>query len=208
VSNDDMTETAVRLAPVPADQWDDEARAMLRGHVRTAEKYLSGEPDAPELPNVLGIFGHHLGLGSAWLHYNGVLLQDVSLEPRLRELLILRVAWKSRSRYEWVQHARLGQQAGLTSAHVEAVTRGAADDIWTPLERLLLEATDQLLDIHRIDDATWSGLQRELTSRQLLEVMFIVGSYLCLALVFNSVGLQLDAEMDPSAAPDLPETRG
>ena len=203
-----MTETGVRLAPVPADQWDEESRAMLRGHVRTAEKFLSGEPDAPRLPNVLGIFGHQLSLGSAWLHYNGVLLQDVSLEPRLRELLILRVAWLSRSRYEWVQHARLGQQAGLTYAQVEAVTRGADDAVWTPLERHLLAATDQLLDVQRVDDATWSALREELDSGQLLEVLFIVGSYLCLSLVFNSVGLELDADMDPSAAPDLPETGG
>ena len=181
---------------------------MLRGHLRTAEKYLSGEPDAPRLPNVLGILGHQLSLGSAWLHYNGVLLQDVSLEPRLRELLILRVAWKSRQRYEWVQHARLGQQAGLTYAQVEAVTRGADDDVWTPLERLLLAATDQLIDAHRVDDATWRALQGEMDGGQLLEVLFVVGSYLCLALVFNSVGLELDADMDPAAAPDLPETRG
>ena len=203
-----MTETTARLAPVPAEQWDEESRAMLRGHLRTAEKFLSGEPDAPRLPNVLGIFGHHLGLGSAWLHYNGKLLQDAALEPRLRELLILRVAWKSRSRYEWVQHARMGQEAGLTYAQVEAVTRGADDAVWTPFERLLLAATDQLLDVQRIDDATWSALQEEVDDRQLLEILFIVGSYLCLALVFNSVGLELDADMDPSAAPDLPEARG
>ncbi|WP_029432301.1 carboxymuconolactone decarboxylase family protein [Blastococcus sp. URHD0036] len=203
-----MTETSVRLAPVPADQWDESSRAMLRGHLRTAEKYLSGEPDAPRLPNVLGILGHQLSLGSAWLHYNGVLLQDVSLEPRLRELLILRVAWQTHSRYEWVQHARIGQQVGLTYPQVEAVTRGSDDPVWTPVERLLLDATDQLLDVHRVEDATWSGLQGELDSGQLLEVLFIVGSYLCLALVFNSVGLELDAEMDPGAAPDLPETRG
>jgi 4-carboxymuconolactone decarboxylase len=203
-----MTGTTRRLAPVPADQWDEESRAMLRGHLRTAEKYLSGQPDAPPLPNVLGVLGHHLSLGSAWLHYNGVLLQDAALEPRLRELLVLRVAWKARSRYEWVQHARLGQQAGLTAAHVEAVTRGAADDLWTPLERLLLEATDQLLDRSRIDDATWAALEQHLDSRQLLEVPFVVGSYLCLALVFNSVDLELDADMDPGAAPELPEARG
>lgn len=203
-----MTETASRLAPVPAEQWDEESRAMLRGHLRTAEKYLSGEPDAPALPNVLGILGHHLDLGGAWLHYNGKLLQDTVLDPRLRELLILRVAWKTRSRYEWVQHARLGQQAGLSYAQVEAVTRGADDEVWTPLERLLLTATDQLLDVHRVADATWSALREQLDAPLLMEVLFIVGSYLCLALVFNSVDLELDADMDPTAAPELPETRG
>jgi 4-carboxymuconolactone decarboxylase len=200
-----MTTASTRLAPVPAEQWDEAARAALRGNLRLADKYLSGQPDAPRLPNVLGIFGHHVRLGGAWLGYNGVLVQDAALDPRLRELLILRVAWQTRSQYEWVQHARLGQQAGVTAAEVEAVTRGAEAETWGPLERLLMLATDQMLDRYRLDDATWAALAEHLDSRELLEVLFVVGSYLCLALVLNSVDLPLDPEMDAGAAPALPE---
>jgi len=196
-----MTTTSPpRLAPLPAEQWDERARSMLRGHVRLADRYLSGRPDAPPMPNVLGILGHHAELAAAWLAYNGVLLEQPDLDPRYRELLILRIARCTGSTYEWVQHVRIGADHGIGAIHVEAVAHGPADPLWTPVERLLLTAADELLDRHRVTDATWSGLAAHFDARQLLEILFVAGSYLCLALVFNSVDLQLDPGMDRAAS--------
>ena len=204
-----MTATgAPRLAPLPPDKWDAEAREMLRGRVGLADRYLSGAPDAPPMPNVLGILGHHIELGSAWLAYNGALLERPAIEPRHRELVILRVAWRSRAVYEWTQHARLALDCGLTAAQVEAVARGPEDPVWSSVERLLLSATDQLLDGYRVEDETWAGLASHFDARQLIEVLFVAGSYLCLALVFNSVGLQPDSDMDrrsPRTPTDIEE---
>ncbi|MBY8859338.1 carboxymuconolactone decarboxylase family protein [Nocardia sp. CA2R105] len=199
--------TPPRLAPLPPDRWDAHAREMLRGRVGLADRYLSGAPDAPPMPNVLGILGHHIELGAAWLAYNGALLDRPAIDPRYRELVILRVAWRSRARYEWTQHARLALDCGVTADQVEAVTRGPEDPVWSPVERLLLSASDQLLDGYRIEDETWAGLATHFDARQLIEVLFVAGSYLCLALVFNSVGLQPDPEMDhaPFAPPEIKE---
>ena len=201
-----MTARVPRLAPLPASEWDLAAKELLRGRVKNADRYLSADPDAPRMPNVLGILGHHLPLASSWLSYNGVLLDDPALDPRLREVMILRVAWQSRCEYEWVQHVRMGRALGLTDAHVEALTEDGPNEIWTPLEALLLTATDQLLRRCRLDDDTWAELARHLDARQLLEVPFVVGTYLCLAMVFNSVALELDPEMDPGSAPRFPGT--
>lgn len=197
-----------RLRPLPPEQWDAEACEMLRGRVRLADRYLSGAADAPRMPNVLGILGHHVELGAAWLGYNGALLERPAIDPRHRELVILRVAWRSRAAYEWLQHARLALDCGVTAAQVEAVGRGPEDPVWSPVERLLLCATDQLLDRYRVEDATWAGLTCHFDVRQLIEILFVAGSYLCLALVFNSVGLQPDPEMDqrpPFAPPESKE---
>ena len=185
----------VRLPPLPAAQWDDEARALFRGRLGVADKYLTGRADAPPMPNVLGVLVHHGRLASAWLAYNAVLLQEGSLAPRLRELVVLRVAHRSGCRYEWLQHRRIGANAGLTGEQLDAVTHGAAAAVWTPLERLLLTATDELLDGTVIHDDTWAALEQVLDTRQLLEVPFIVGTYLCLAMVMNSVALEPDADM-------------
>ena len=192
------TARPVRLPPLPAALWDDEARALFRGRLGPADKYLTGRPDAPPMPNVLGVLVHHRRLAGAWLAYNAALLQDGALAPWLRELVVLRVAHRSGSRYEWLQHRRIGAEAGLTPQQLEAVTHGPDSAVWTPLERLLLTATDELLDGTVIRDDTWTALEQVLDTRQLLEVPFIVGTYLCLAMVFNSVALELDADMqDP-----------
>ena len=85
---------------------------------------------------------------------------------------------------------------------------GADADVWSPLEAELLAATDQLLDHYRIDDDTWARSAEHLDERQLVEVVFVVGTYTCLAMVFNSVGLELDADLDASSIPPLPESGG
>jgi alkylhydroperoxidase family enzyme len=69
--------------------------------------------------------------------------------------------------------------------------------VWTPLEADLLAATDQLVDGYRIDDATWARLAEQLDEPQLMEVAFVVGTYTCLAMAFNTFGIELDPDLDP-----------
>jgi len=195
-----------RLAPLPVERWDEEARTALRSSMKAAaDRFLSGESTAARLPNVLGVLMHHPKLAGAWLAYNSVLLNDPALGARHRELMILRVAWRARSRYEWLQHVRIAKQVGISDAEIVAVSRGAGADAWTASESDLLAATDQLMDGHSIDDSTWTRLARHFEARQLVEIPFVVGTYSCLAMAFNSFHLQLDPDLDPSIAPILPE---
>ncbi|WP_189034582.1 carboxymuconolactone decarboxylase family protein [Nocardia rhizosphaerihabitans] len=192
-----MTESVgPRLAPLPVHEWDEQTRAMLRGHVKTADRYLSGAPGAPAMPGILGVLAHHTELAGAWLAYNGLLLDRPLLDPRDRELVILRVAWRSRSDYEWAQHVRIAKGLGVTDEQVEAVRRGPQAPVWSLMQRSLMAMTDQLLDQHRVDDTTWAQLERHFDKRQLLELLFVAGSYLCLAMVLNSVALQPDPESE------------
>jgi 4-carboxymuconolactone decarboxylase len=198
---------APRLAPVPRERWDDDVRAALRAGfgAEAAERFFSTGPDALRVPNALTTMVHHPALAGPWLAYNGVLLQTPTLDPRLRELMILRVAWRTRSNYEWVQHVRLAQRYTVTLDEIDAIAEGAAAGGWTPLEANLLAATDQLVDGYRIDDETWARLAEQLDERQLVELVFVVGTYTCLAMVFNSLGLELDPDLDSVAAPPLPD---
>ena len=47
-------------------------------------------------------------------------------------------------------------------------------------------------------------LAERFDERQLVELVFVVGTYTCLAMAFNSFGLELDDELDPSLAPAMP----
>ncbi|MFD6399238.1 carboxymuconolactone decarboxylase family protein [Nocardia sp. NPDC060249] len=187
---------AARLMPLPVREWDEKTRAMLRGHVQSADRYLSGAPDAPAMPGVLGVLAHHPELAGAWLAYNGLLIERPTVDPRDRELVILRVAWRSESDYEWTQHVRIAMSLGVDAEQIEAVRYGPQAPVWSPVQRALLAMTDQLLDRHRVDDATWAQLELHFDNRQLIELLFLAGSYLCLAMVFNSVALQPDPEQE------------
>src|SRR5271170_6017960 len=115
--------------------------------------------------------------------------EEAKLSARTRELLILRVAWRTRSGYEWAQHSRIGADAGLTAAQIDATTEGPAAAVWTPVERALLIAVDDFIDDHAVGDTTWAALAAELDPAELFELLFLIGGYLCLAGVLNSIGL-------------------
>lgn len=195
--------TAARVVPLPIDQWDDETRVCLLEHLRRPELYLSEAPDAPPIPNILGLLAHHLPLGEATLALGEVLSDGGLLDPRHRELLVLRVAWRTASAYEWAQHERIGRDAGLTTAQLDAIPHGPEAVLWTPLERDLLAATDQLIDGFGIEPHTWERLAAHYDAAQLIEVLYVIAWYLCLALVMNGVGLQPDPPTEPIDAPSM-----
>ena len=198
---------APRLAPLPVERWGEEVHAAFRAAYpkAVADRFLATGPDAIRVPNVLTTLMHHPALSAPFLVYNRVLLEKPTLGHRLRELMVLRVAWRTRSIYEWVQHStRLAESCGITPEDIDAITRGTPARSWTPLEADLVAATDQLLDRYRIDDDTWARLAEQLDERQLVEVVFVVGTYTCLAMAFNSFGLQLDPELDTTNAIPFP----
>jgi 4-carboxymuconolactone decarboxylase len=198
---------APRLRPLPLDEWGDDSRAALRDAFSEAaeQRFFGTGPDVPPMPNVLATLMHHPALAGPFLMYNNVLLQRPALEPRRRELMILRVAWRTRSAYEWLQHVRIAASVGLTPAEIDAIAHGAPADQWSPLEADLLAATDQLLDRYRVDDDTWARLAAQLDERQLVELVFVVGTYTGLAMAFNSFGLQLDPDLQEMTTETPPE---
>lgn len=195
-----------RIAPLPKEQWgDDERSALERGFgAGAAEALTSDAPDAMHVPNVVSTLLRHPGLTGPFLAYNNTLLRKPTIDDRHRELMILRVAWRTRAPYEWLQHVKIARTCGITDDEIAAVADGAVDDAWSPLEADLLAATDQLLDHYRIDDDTWARLAEQLDERRLIEVTFVVGTYTCLAMAFNSFGLELDAGLDDVAPPRMP----
>jgi 4-carboxymuconolactone decarboxylase len=188
-----------RLAPLAREDCGDDVRAALGNAFgnETATRFLGSGPHALSMPNVLATLMHHPALAGPFLTYNNVLLRTPVLEPRLRELMVLRVAWRTRAGYEWAQHVRLAARVGITPDEIDAVTRDVGADAisWSPLEADLLAATDQLIDSYRIDDDTWGRLAKQLDEAQLVELVFVVGTYTGLAMAFNSFGLQLDPEL-------------
>ncbi|UGQ12571.1 carboxymuconolactone decarboxylase family protein [Yinghuangia sp. ASG 101] len=184
-----------RMPPLPVAEWTDEQRALLSGNMPRADRYLTGAPDAPPMPSILGLFARHARVGGPWLAFSGLLLDCGVLGARERELLILRASHRVGCRYQWDQHVRIAEGVGLTPGEVAAAATGPDAPAWADGDRDLLRAVDQLVDRHVVDDATWERLAARFDERELLELLFVVGSYVGLAMVLNSVGLDAEAEL-------------
>jgi alkylhydroperoxidase family enzyme len=130
------------------------------------------------------------------LAFSAALLESRSLSARDRELLILRVGLRTGCRYLWSQHVTMAGPAGLSEAEVDAVGDGPDSDIWSERDRDLLLTADELLGTQVVSDSTWDRLTHYFDEADLLEILFFIGSYICLAMVLNSAGLE--PQMDNS----------
>lgn len=172
-----------RLSPVEKADWTPAQRAYLEPHEQ-----------AGRLFNVFKTAAHHPHLARsfdafAFGHING---ESNTLHPRHRELLVLRISWLCRSEYVWAQHSRIARAAGLTDDEVVLVTRGAEVREWPPFDAALLRAVDELHGYAFISDSTWKALSMQYDTRQLMDLIFTVGTYQLASMAINSWGVQLD----------------
>lgn len=154
---------------------------------------IAGRVTGTNPPNLFLTFGRHRGLFRGWLRFAGRLMPRGKLPRRETELVILRVAHVRGCEYEFVHHVRLGRRAGVGKAEVERVVAGPAADGWSPRERVLLTATDELLAAEDLSDATWAALREHLDERGAIELLMLVGHYRMLAGFITTLRIETDA---------------
>ena len=178
-----MTETLTepRIAPVEPP-YDPETEAQLKKWMPPGS---STEPLAlfrtllvhPELSSRMralgsGILGHGL------------------IEPREREIIILRTCARSGAEYEWGVHAvAFGNAVGLSQPQIDA-TVNDDPDVWSERDRLLLRLADELHDSDHVGEELWRELAACWSEPQLLELVVTAGWYRTLSYVLNAVAIQ------------------
>ena len=114
------------------------------------------------------------------------------LPPRDRELAVLRVGWLLGAPYEWGEHVQISQRYGVTSAEIERVTVGSQAPGWSEHDAAILRAVEEMLSNQTVSDATWSVLAKNWDEQQLLEFPMMVGQYICIAVVQNTLRIRLE----------------
>jgi alkylhydroperoxidase family enzyme len=120
--------------------------------------------------------------------------------------VVLRVAALRDASYEWAQHVVQGIDAGVTPEEIDRIRTGPDASEWSPPDRALLQATDELVRHAVITDATWKELFSQLDEHQLMDLIFTVGAYDALAMAFKSFGIEVDEDLKPYA--DQPDSDG
>lgn len=179
--------------------WDDEVRdalAVLNPGRAAASPAPPAQPagEVPRIPNIISIYAWHPELIRGWMPFSNH-LRHSTLSDRVRELAILRTTWLRRGEYEWAQHTRLARAAGLTDAELDAVGEGQGAATWEPLEAALLRAVDEMCEDRYISEPTWQELESYFDRKQLLDLVFTVGTYDMHCMAFNTFGLELDPGM-------------
>jgi alkylhydroperoxidase family enzyme len=126
------------------------------------------------------------------------LLLNGTLDARLRELVVMRVAWVTGSVYEWSQHWMLAPMFGAPAEDLAAVRDWEASDRFGATDRAILSATDETLAGQAVSDATWDDLAAALPDEtQRMELLVLIGGYQMLSGVLRSLRVPLDAGLEP-----------
>lgn len=166
-----------RLAPLAPAERTDEQRAIIDS--------LDNEL------NIFTTFVRNPALFKAYATFAGRLLYRSGLPPAVREVLILRTAYRCRSAYEWVHHVEIGEQAGVPADVIAALGTEQPTGIDADTA-LLVSAADQLTATHDLADETWAGLRGIFDEQQLIEICMLVGNYVMTAGVLKSLRVPLE----------------
>jgi 4-carboxymuconolactone decarboxylase len=181
------------LTPLDASEWGDDEYAAVGVLFGIAGEKVpragSGEPRDPLKFDILGVLARHPKLARDFLVFNGFLLQRGELPLRLRELAVLRLAYVRRSAFFWGEHVRVATAGGLSEEDIARLAGG--NNEFHGADRLVIEATDEMLADGRAKPATWQRLVDELGTHQAMELVFVVGTYAMLAMACDTWGLAL-----------------
>lgn len=176
----------MRIAPLAQEELGEEVRSLVHRIGAT----LDYKP-AEVLTTYFALLARHPHLFKSQLEMGIFLFSGSAIPPRERELAVLRTAWLAGAPYEWGEHVDIARKLGMTPEETDAIRRGPQAPGWSGHERAILSAVDELVDNKMISDATWSVLAQTWNEAQLIELPCIVGQYLSVAMLQNSLRLPL-----------------
>lgn len=185
-----MTEVKERIGHVPKAEWTDDHREVFA---------FWGEPNAWEegsKTNILNVMGNHPDLGKVYNIWGKHFLMNNTLSTRVLEIIVLRVAVKANSLYEWHNHVGYGMNAGLTLKEIAAIRDYPQGGDWSDSEDAVIGAVNELLDQSVISDATWQRLANHFDTRQLMDLVFTTGHYVMTSWALSSFGVPVEGGAD------------
>ena len=133
-----------------------------------------------------------------------LLFRGNRLDARLRELIIMRIGWRTGSVYEWTQHWRVARGLDIPEADLAAARDWRRATNLSEADRAVLQATDDTLDQGMISDAAWEACCLHLaTEAERIELVVAIGNWR----LFSSLLRSLEVPLEDGVAAWPPDGR-
>lgn len=155
-------------------------------------KILKGLPPA----NVFRMVANAQSSLQGFVQLAGSILLQSEFDARKREIAVLRVAHVTKSSYEWAQHVRIAQAAGLTPAEIECI---GVDGPVVGLDeegRLICRVAEEISRDVRLSDEALEAILTRYGVRQATELILCCAYFNMLSRILESTRVELDADMD------------
>lgn len=136
----------------------------------------------------------------------GLLQSGRKLDPKLRELAILRTGIVGDSKFEYSQHLKVARMVGVSEEKLGAIKGWTTSELFLPVERAVMAAADEILSRNLVEDATFAALQQHLSDAEILELFVVIGLWRMHGLIVRALHLEYDndttARMQEVPAPE------
>lgn len=144
--------------------------------------------------NLAKATAHSPGGARAFNRLGGWIRSKSTLDPRLREIAILRIGVVTRTEYEYSHHVKIGRASGMSDDDIRAVIAGPGHPSLGELEELVVRAADEATNDLGVSEATVTALQQHLSDELLVELTIVISFYNGVVRLLNT--LAIDVEPD------------
>jgi alkylhydroperoxidase family enzyme len=130
---------------------------------------------------------------AAFLEMSRYVRSGSTLDPGLRELVILATAHELGQEYEVAHHTEAAARVGVNPAKVAALTPGGSPEVLTAAERCAVEFAREVAHTRSCDDAMFHRLQSLFSSEQIVDLVVTMAWYHLCAVILGSLRVELEA---------------
>ena len=176
-----------RVPYVPGERTENEAELVARIRARRGGALLNLDRMLLNSPP----------FAQGWNAHLGAVRRELTLDPRLRELVVCAIAVLNGADYELEQHSPEFLRAGGTAAQVEALAqlgKVAGDSVvFDAVEHAVLQLTLEMTRDVKVSDATFERIQWALNdTQQIVDLVGVIATYNMVSRFL--VALQVDLE--------------
>jgi alkylhydroperoxidase family enzyme len=131
------------------------------------------------------LFNLHMIVGTS-------LNATLNIQPRQRELLILRCAARIDSVYEWEHHVETAKTEGFTADEIEAL-KSDEPNLKEETDNILVRACDELLSHSEVGQETFEQLSQHFNTQEIMEIISVVGFYQWTGMMLKSFKVPLES---------------
>jgi 4-carboxymuconolactone decarboxylase len=131
---------------------------------------------------------------AAFLEMSRYVRSGSTLDPGLRELVILATAHELGQEYEVAHHTEAAARVGAEPAKVAALLPGGSRDALTPAELCAVDFARQAAHTRSCDEATFGRLQTLFSTEEIVDLVVTTAWYHLCAVILGSLRVELESD--------------
>lgn len=146
--------------------------------------------------NIYRMIAHGGNTAIGFLALGRAILTKSEIDPKLRELVILRVGALSGASYEVFQHRRVAGKAGVSAEKIEAVltdiTKEVDSRLFNETELAILRFTDAVVRHVKAPERMFNDVAARLPHQQLIELLMTIGFYMLVSRLLENLEVEIE----------------